>query len=68
MAHRGEVVDLVGPDGLHQPAQAAGVGEVAVVEHEPVVAEEMVDPGAGEDRGAPHQTVDLVPLPDQQIG
>ena len=67
VALRAEVVDLVGLDGVDQVDQAHAVGQVAVVQVQ-VGAVDVVDPAAVDRRGAPDQAVDLVALPQQQLG
>ena len=73
MGLRAEVVDLVGLELVEQPHEAAGVGEVAVVQEEldaalVRVAVEVVDPVGVEGRGAADDAVDLVALVEQQLG
>ena len=74
MALGAQVVDLVGPDLLHDHRQARGVGEVGVVEMEPLVdrriaREEMVDALAIQAAGAADQAVHLVVgLAQEELG
>ena len=70
----GEVVDLVRPYGFDQAVETAGVGHVAVVEDEAcafwvigVRVLEVVDATAVHARRAPHDTVHLVTLAEQQL-
>ena len=65
MALGAEVVDLVGPHLLHDHRQARGVGQVGVVEMEPLVhrriaREEVVDALAVQAAGTADQPVHLV--------
>ena len=74
MTLRAEVVDLVRPDLLDDHRQARGVGQVGVVEMEPLgdgrlEREEVVDPLAVQAAGAADQAVDLVVrLAQEQLG
>ncbi len=73
MAHRAEVVDLVGAHLLHDADQVGAVGEVAVVQDEPAVAlvrvlVEVVDALGVERRGAALDAVHRVTLGQQQLG
>ncbi len=68
VAHRAQVVDLVGLDGAHQVDQADPVGQVAVVQVQPVVVVQVVDPGPVQHRGAADQAVHLVALAEEELG
>ena len=73
MALRGEVVDLSRADFLHEPAEAIGVGEIAVMQMQPSVgfvgvAVEMVEATGVEARGAANDAVNLVTLGEQELG
>lgn len=69
----GEVVDLVGRDGVEPAAERGGVGEVGVVElHSGLVSVvgvdvDVVDPLRIEVGGPPDQPVDLVALVEQEL-
>ena len=70
---RGEVVDLVGLDLLHDVNERGGVGHIAVVEDEVAMRDvrvlvDVVDAGGVEERGAPLDAVDLVALAEQELG
>ncbi|CAL5401738.1 unnamed protein product [Camellia sinensis] len=70
----GEVVDLVGEDGVEPAAERGGVGEVGVVElHEGLVGVvgvdvDVVDSLGVEVRRPSDQAVDLVPFLQQEFG
>ncbi len=68
VAHRAEVVDLVGLDAAHEVDQADTVGEVAVVQVEALVLVQVVDAGPGQHRGASYEAVDVVPLAKEELG
>ena len=73
MAHRGQVVDLVGLHLLDDAHQAGEVGQVAVVQHEVAVIDmriliEMVDPVGVEQAAAALEAMHLVALAQQQLG
>ncbi len=61
----GQVVDLVGLDGLERPRQAVRVDEVAVVQHQLVA--DVVDAPGVERAAAAHEAVHLVALLEQQL-
>ena len=67
MALRAEVVDLVRFDRVDQVDQADAVGEVAVVQVQ-VGGVDVVDPPPVDGGRAADQAVDLVPLPEQELG
>lgn len=73
---RGEVVDLVGGDGVERAAEGGGVGEVGVVEphrgprgrrHRVRVVVDVVQPLRVEVGGAADEAVHLVPLGEKQL-
>ncbi len=73
MALRGQVVDFVRPHLLDDADQAAGVGQVAVMQDEPLirlmgVLIEVVDPVGVEQRAAALDAVDDVALVQQEFG
>ena len=73
MAHRGQVVDLVGLHLVDQVDQPDPVGHVTEVQEEPRlgvvrVLVDGVDPARVEGGRPTHQTVDLVALGEQQLG
>jgi hypothetical protein len=73
VALRAEVVDLVRGDLVHHLGEAAGVGEVAVMEQEAGaddvrVLVEVVDALGVEARRAADHAVDLVAFGEQQLG
>ena len=73
MALGAEMVDLVGSDLLEEVGERAGYGQIAVVEIDPrlgvvEVLVEMVDPVGVEGAGPADESVDLVPLAEQELG
>lgn len=73
MGLRAEVVTLVGLHLLQDVKERAGVGEVAVVQHEARVADELVlvdvvDARGVEERGVTLDAVDFVAFVEQQFG
>ena len=72
VAHRGEVVDLVGLHLLDDPDEVRGVGEIAVVQLEPDVGfvrilVQMVNPVRVEERGPALDPMHFVTLFEQQF-
>ncbi len=72
MALRAEIVDLIRLHLLHDVDQAAGVGEVSVMQNEISVAYmrvfiEMIDPAGVKQRGTALDAVDLIAFPQQKI-
>ena len=67
VALRPEVVDLVRPDGVDQVDQAHPVGEVAVVQVQPLVGVEVVDPVPVQGRGPADQPVHLVVHAEEEL-
>ncbi len=73
VAHRGEVVDLVGLHFLNDADQVGGVGQVAVVQLEALVVDvrvlvEVVDAVGVERRGAALDAVHFVAFGQQEFG
>ncbi len=73
VAHRAQVVDLVGLHLLHDADEVGAVGEVTVVQLEAGVVDvrvlvEVVDAVGVEERRAPLDAVHLVALGEQQFG
>lgn len=70
----GEIVDLVGADGVEPAAEGGGVGEIGVVElHESLVSVvrvdvDVVDPLGVEVGGAADEAVDLVAFLEEEFG
>ncbi|MCY1528062.1 hypothetical protein D9M68_631540 [compost metagenome] len=72
VALRGQVVDLVGLYRLHDADQAAGVGHVAVMQHEIAglimgILVQVVDAGRIEQRSAPLDAMDFIALGKQKL-
>lgn len=72
MALGGEVINLIGLDGLNDPLQARGISQVTVVEKEPGIALvrvliKVVDACRIEERRAPLQSMHLVALAQEQL-
>ena len=73
VALRGEVVDLVGPDLLDDADQVAGIRQVSIMQEKVrvllvQVLIEPIDTGGVEERAAPLDAMDGVPLPQQERG
>ena len=72
MALRGEVVNLLGANLLHEAAETIRVREVAVVESKPLrrfvgILVEVVEPPGIEGRASPNDSVDLVTLREKEL-
>lgn len=67
-----QVVDFVGFDFFKQSVEAGGIGEVSVMEDEPVsdfrIIVEVVDPAGVEAARAPDDSVDLVAFLEKLLG
>ena len=68
MAHRAQIVDLVGLDVAHQIGDPHAIGQVAVVQVKMRIFMQVLDAAAVERGGAAHQPVDVVSLAQEQLG
>ena len=62
MAHRAQIVDLVGLDVAHQIGDPHAIGQVAVVQVKMRIFMQVLDAAAVERGGAAHQPVDVVSI------
>ena len=67
MALCSQIVDLIGLDLAHQTDQAGGIGQVAVVQGDSVLLDQVVDTGGVGDGSAADDAVDLVALLQQKL-
>src|SRR5579872_6237503 len=73
MALRAEVVDLIWTHCLDDATQAAGIGEVAVVQDEPPsmlvrLLVEVIDAGSVKERGASLDAMHLISFAEKKLG
>ena len=67
MALCGQIVDLVGLDLAHQTDQAGGIGQVAVVQGDSILLDQVVDTSGVGDGSAADNAVDLIALLQQKL-
>ena len=67
MALCSQIVDLVGLDLAYQTDKAGGIGQVAVVQGDRVLLDQVVDTGGVGDGGAADNAVDFIPLLQQEL-
>ena len=62
-----QIVDLIGLDLAHQTDQAGGIGQVAVVQSDRVLLDQMVDTSCVGDGSAADDAMDLIALLQQKL-
>ena len=67
MALCSQIVDLVGLDLAHQTDQAGGIGQVAVVQGDSILLDQVVDTSGVGDGSAADNAVDLIALLQQKL-
>lgn len=67
MALCGQIVDLVGLDLAHQTDQTGGIGQVAIVQGDCVLLDQVVDTSGVGDGSAADNAVDFIPLLQQEL-
>lgn len=67
MALCGQIVDLIGLDLAHQTDEAGGIRQVAVVQGDCVLLDQVVDAGGIGNGGAADNAVDFIPLLQQEL-
>ena len=67
MALCSQIVDLVGLDLVHQTDQAGGIGQVAVVQGDRVLLDQVVDTSGVGDGSTADNAVDLIALLQQKL-
>ena len=67
MALCSQIVDLVGLDLAHQTDQSGGIGQVAVVQSDSFLLDQMVDTSGVGDGSAADNAVDLIALLQQKL-
>ena len=67
MALCSQIVDLIGLDLAHQTDQAGGIGQVAVVQSDRVLLDQMVDTSCVGDGSAADDAMDLIALLQQKL-
>ena len=67
MALCSQIVDLIGLDLAHQTDQAGGIGQVAVVQGDCVLLDQVVDTSGVGDGSAADDAVDLVALLQKEL-
>ena len=67
MALCGQIVDLIGLDLAHQTNQAGGIGQVAVVQGDRVLLDQVVDTSGVGDGSTADNAVDLIALLQQKL-
>ena len=67
MALCSQVVDLVGLDLAHQTDQTGGIGQIAIVQGNRILLDQVVDTSGVGDRSTADNAVDLVALLQQKL-
>ena len=67
MALCSQVIDLVGLDLAHQTDQTGGIGQVAVVQGDRVLLDQVVDTSGVGDGSTADNAVDFIPLLQQEL-
>ena len=67
MALCSQIVDLIGLDLAHQTDQAGGIGQVAVVQGDSVLLDQMVDTSSVGDGSPADDAVDFIAFLQQKL-
>ena len=67
MALCSQIVDFIGLDLAHQTDQAGGIGQIAVVQGDRILLDQMVDTSGVGDGSTADNAVDLVALLQQKL-